>query len=526
MFKTTRSLIALAGIAVIIATLLLPAAIARAEADRTITSNQEGTHNGYFFSYWKDSGNVTMTLGAAGNYSVQMNGINNSVVGKGWNPGSSHTVNYSGSWNCGGNCYLALYGWTRSPLIEYYIVENFGTYNPSTGATRLGSVTTDGSTYDIYRSQRVNQPSIDGTQTFYQYWSVRQQKRTGGTITVANHFNAWRNLGLNLGTHYYQIMATEGYQSNVSSNITVSEGGNTNPTNTPTRTNTPMGPTLTRTATAQPNGAVSINAGGSATGSFTADQYFSGGNTVTNTATIDMSQITSNPPPAAIFNSERYGAMTYTIPNRSGAQAVTLYFAETYVSGPGQRVFNVSINGTTVLSNFDIYASAGGANRAIARTFNTTANSSGQVVIQFTAVTENPKINGIAVSAGSVNISTPTRTNTPSVITLTPTRTNTPGSGPTNTPTRTATAGSSGGTCSPVTSTITAPFTFDGAGTFCWQSSNLGGFINSWNTTSISVNGTNYTNLWAATSSLPAKINGFWYVSYSSSVGWGHFEAK
>jgi len=197
---------------------------ANAEADRTVTSNSTGTHNGFFYSYWKDSGNVTMTLGAGGNYSVQMNGINNSVVGKGWKPGSSHTVNYSGSFNCGGNCYLALYGWTTNPLIEYYIVENFGSYNPSTGAQRLGSVTTDGSTYDIYRTQRVNQPSIIGTATFYQYWSVRQSHRVGGTITTANHFNAWRNLGLNLGTHNYQILATEGYQSNVSSNITVSEG--------------------------------------------------------------------------------------------------------------------------------------------------------------------------------------------------------------------------------------------------------------------------------------------------------------
>src|SRR5262245_32495290 len=62
--------------------------IAHAEADRTITSNSTGTHNGFFYSYWKDSGNVSMTLGAAGSYSVSMNGINNSVVGKGWMPGS------------------------------------------------------------------------------------------------------------------------------------------------------------------------------------------------------------------------------------------------------------------------------------------------------------------------------------------------------------------------------------------------------------------------------------------------------
>jgi hypothetical protein len=76
-----------------------------------------------------------------------------------------------------------------------------------------------------------------------------------------------------------------------------------------------------------------------------------------------------------------------------------------------------------------------------------------------------------------------------------------------------------------VTATITAPFSYDGAGTFCWQASDLGAYINSWNLTSLTVNGVSFTNTYAFTSNLPPKINGSWYVSYSAQYAWSHFEA-
>ncbi len=127
------------------------------------------------------------------------------------------------------------------------------------------------------------------------------------------------------------------------------------------------------------------------------------------------------------------------------------------------------------------------------------------------------------------NTRTPTRTPTTTIGTASRTPTQPIGTitltpSPVFTPTKTPTSGT--GTCSPVTSTITAPFTFDGAGNFCWQSTNLGTYINSWNTASVTLNGTNITNLYMASGSYPAKIGGFWYVTYTSSVAWGHIEAK
>ena len=146
-----------------------------------------------------------------------------------------------------------------------------------------------------------------------------------------------------------------------------------------------------------PVNAVSINAGGLAVGEFRADEYFSRGATYGTDVPVNMTRITESPPPTAVFNSERYGAMTYTIPQRSGPQSVTLYFVESYVTGRGQRVFDVAINGAAVLSDFDIFAAAGGENIAIARTFATNADADGNVVISLSPGVQEPKVNAITV---------------------------------------------------------------------------------------------------------------------------------
>jgi hypothetical protein len=151
---------------------------------------------------------------------------------------------------------------------------------------------------------------------------------------------------------------------------------------------------------------VAINSGGPAESdsgggdaSFVADEDVTGGGTAVTANTITTAGVT-NAAPQAVYQSERNGVFTYTIPGLTlgTSYTVLLHFAEFYWTKAGQRVFNVSINGTTVLSNFDIVATAGAANEALVEQFTATANSSGQIVISYTNGTaDQPKSSGLEI---------------------------------------------------------------------------------------------------------------------------------
>jgi len=166
--------------------------------------------------------------------------------------------------------------------------------------------------------------------------------------------------------------------------------------------------TATTQAASSGTSIVSINAGGPAESnsgggdnSFVADEDYNAGTTtyaVTNTITIPAGVTTAAP--AAVYQSARQGTVTYTIPGLTAGTSYTvrLHFAELYFSAAGDRVFNVAINGTAVLTNFDIYATAKANYTAVVEQFTATANSSGQIVIAFTNGTKDqPMINGIEI---------------------------------------------------------------------------------------------------------------------------------
>jgi endoglucanase Acf2 len=147
-------------------------------------------------------------------------------------------------------------------------------------------------------------------------------------------------------------------------------------------------------------GPISINSGGGASGNFVADTGFSGGSTVSTVAAINVGLIPAPVPAQAVYQTGRSGVSTYTVGGFAAGSShqVQLHFAEIVFTAARQRAFNIVINGATVLTNFDIIANAGAANKAIEENFAATANGSGQIVIQFTAGSASvPLVNGVVV---------------------------------------------------------------------------------------------------------------------------------
>ncbi len=209
------------------------------------TSQKMGSAGGYDYELWSQNGagSATMKLNVSaengGAFEVEWSGTVNMLArtGKRWGSNSTVTVQNVGNitsefdveWSSSDNVkYVSVYGWGYydqqdipsgfSNEIEYYIVQDRGSYNPTSGGKKWGSAVIDGISYDFYTTDRIQQPSLSGTSTFKQYWSIPKntsQHRTKGTISISKHFSEWAKVGMKMGKLYeVASMKIESYTGN------------------------------------------------------------------------------------------------------------------------------------------------------------------------------------------------------------------------------------------------------------------------------------------------------------------------
>ena len=139
-----------------------------------------------------------------------------------------------------------------------------------------------------------------------------------------------------------------------------------------------------------------INAGGPTISNggvlWQSDRNFSGGKASSNTA-LNIAGTTND----QIYQSERFGNFQYNIPVANGNYTVQLHFAEIWngATNPGIRIFDLSLENSQVLNNFDITGEVGFAT-ATAKSYDVNI-SDGAININVGAVANNPKLSAIAI---------------------------------------------------------------------------------------------------------------------------------
>ena len=200
----------------------------------------------------------------------------------------------------------------------------------------------------------------------------------GNLTTTTSSTGSYSVGGLTSGTYTVSAVAT-GYTVSAARYVT-------------------LGPSATNVNfTAEATGAagLKVDTGGNGYTSATAgkwlpDSYVTGGDRYTYTPRTIAG--TSDP---ALYTSVRYGkAFTYQFPVPAGSYVVKLHFTECWSTTTG-RIFNVYLNGTQVLSRFDIVGAVG-PNTLVVKSFPATSNGSG-IIVAFQDVQNDALVNAIEV---------------------------------------------------------------------------------------------------------------------------------
>lgn len=197
------------------------------------TNKVDKFSNGIGYELWNEGGNGgSATFYDDGSFNCKMTGAKDYLCRAGLSFNSDKTHQEIGHMKADfklvkGNLsgidysYIGIYGWTREPLVEWYIVDNSGSqYMPGSwvaqgaSAKNHGDFEIDGATYTVYEGDRTSY-SIDGDNTYFkQYFSVRKTMRDCGTIDITAHFKKWEELGMRMGKmHEAKILGEAGSNS-------------------------------------------------------------------------------------------------------------------------------------------------------------------------------------------------------------------------------------------------------------------------------------------------------------------------
>jgi len=188
------------------------------------TSNKVGKIGDVGYEIWSDSGNNSATFYSDGSFSCTFQNAKDYLCRSGLSFDCTKTHDQIGhmyadfklvkqSISNVDYSYVGIYGWTKEPLVEYYIVDNWlSQYRPGdwVGNKKHGDFKIDGADYTVYENTRTG-PSIVGDTTFKQYFSIRKTARDCGTIDITAHFNQWEKLGMKMGKmHEAKVLGEAG----------------------------------------------------------------------------------------------------------------------------------------------------------------------------------------------------------------------------------------------------------------------------------------------------------------------------
>ncbi len=208
---------------------------------------EKGNIDGYDYEYFNQncSGEFTMEP-KAGSFFSSWKDIEScmALMGKKYDPPQETckdmgnvSFSYDLDFSPCGTAYFGAYGGTQTPNMEFYIIEGWNEWEPPSISRNLlsGTAVINGNEYDVFKMYRMNQPGIDGTESFPQYWSVRKENaaqnntddHTEGSIDISKHFASWEAFGFDTSGALYEAMFfVEGYRSSGTANLNDLQFGN------------------------------------------------------------------------------------------------------------------------------------------------------------------------------------------------------------------------------------------------------------------------------------------------------------